>query len=61
MFPPNSEDELERALKISREEEERRIKELEDANKNALFDDSTNLDGPNGEFLACEFRAPMRY
>ncbi len=41
------EEELQKALRISKEEEEARIKALEDANKNALFDDSTNLDAPN--------------
>ncbi|EST09606.1 Epsin domain, N-terminal [Kalmanozyma brasiliensis GHG001] len=41
------EDELQRALALSKKEEEERIKALEDANKNALFDDSINLDGPN--------------
>jgi len=42
-----SEEELQRALKLSKEEEEKRIRELEMANQNALFDDSINLDGPN--------------
>ncbi|CDR87389.1 related to ENT2-clathrin binding protein, required for endocytosis [Sporisorium scitamineum] len=41
------EDELQRALALSKREEEDRIKALEEANKNALFDDSINLDGPN--------------
>ncbi|PWY98352.1 ENTH-domain-containing protein [Testicularia cyperi] len=41
------EEELQRALALSKKEEEERIKALEDANKNALFDDSINLDGPN--------------
>ncbi|KAJ9480114.1 Epsin-1 [Pseudozyma hubeiensis] len=41
------EDELQRALALSKKEEEERIKALEEANKNALFDDSINLDGPN--------------
>lgn len=42
-----SEDELQKALALSREEEEKRIKELEQRNQNALFDDDFNLiDGP---------------
>ncbi|SPO27586.1 related to ENT2 - clathrin binding protein, required for endocytosis [Ustilago trichophora] len=41
------EEELQRALALSKKEEEERIKALEEANKNALFDDSINLDGPN--------------
>ncbi|KAI3485852.1 hypothetical protein L1887_50650 [Cichorium endivia] len=41
------EEELQRALALSKKEEEERIKALEDANKNALFDDSINLDGAN--------------
>ncbi|KDN45452.1 ENTH-domain-containing protein [Tilletiaria anomala UBC 951] len=41
------EEELEQALKLSREEEDKRIKELEEKNKNALFDDSINIEGPN--------------
>ncbi|KAE8270099.1 hypothetical protein A4X09_0g2258 [Tilletia walkeri] len=41
------EDELQKALAISKAEEEKRIKELEQANQNALFDDSVNLDGNN--------------
>lgn len=41
------EDELQRALALSKKEEEERIKALEEANKNALFDDSINLDGNN--------------
>jgi hypothetical protein len=44
---PCSEDELQKALALSREEEEKRIKELEKRNENALFDDDFNLiDGP---------------
>lgn len=43
-FPPRiSEEELQRALQLSREEEEKRIKELEAKNQNALFDDDWNL------------------
>lgn len=38
-----NEDELQRALQLSREEEEKRIKELEAKNQNALFDDDWNL------------------
>lgn len=38
-----SEEELQRALQLSKEEEERRIKELEAKNQNALFDDDWNL------------------
>lgn len=41
------EEELQRALALSKKEEEERIRALEEANKNALFDDSINLDGPN--------------
>ncbi|KAL9936368.1 hypothetical protein V8E36_004436 [Tilletia maclaganii] len=41
------EEELQKALALSKAEEEKRIKELEQANQNALFDDSTNLDGNN--------------
>lgn len=41
------EEELQRALALSKKEEEERIKALEEANKNALFDDSINMDGPN--------------
>lgn len=38
-----NEDELQRALKLSQEEEERRIKELEAKNQTALFDDDWNM------------------
>ncbi|KAJ1022644.1 hypothetical protein NDA18_004986 [Ustilago nuda] len=41
------EEELQRALALSKKEEEERIKALEEANKNALFDDSINMDAPN--------------
>ena len=45
------EDELQRALALSREEEERRIKELEKRNETALFDDDFNLlDGPPNQY-----------
>ncbi|CAO1635823.1 unnamed protein product [Sympodiomycopsis kandeliae] len=37
------EEELQRALKLSRDEEEKRIKELEAKTQNALFDDDWNL------------------
>lgn len=42
-----SEEELNKALELSRQEEEKRIRELEEANKNALFEDGLQLDGPN--------------
>lgn len=38
-----SEEELQRALQLSREEEEKRIKELEAKTQNALFDDDWNM------------------
>lgn len=41
------EEELQRALALSKKEEEERIKAIEEANKNALFDDSINLDSNN--------------
>ncbi|KAN0059961.1 hypothetical protein ACQY0O_007934 [Thecaphora frezii] len=41
------EEELQKALALSKKEEEDRIKALEQQNQNALFDDSINLDGPN--------------
>lgn len=45
------EDELQKALALSREEEERRIKELEKRNETALFDDDFNLlDGPANQY-----------
>lgn len=46
-----NEDELQRALKLSQEEEERRIRELEKKNETALFDDDFNLlDGPPNQY-----------
>ena len=45
------EDELQKALALSREEEERRIRELEKKNETALFDDDFNLlDGPPNQY-----------
>jgi epsin len=45
------EDELQRALALSREEEEKRIRELEKKNETALFDDDFNFaNGPSNQY-----------
>ncbi|CEH18217.1 Equilibrative nucleoside transporter protein [Ceraceosorus bombacis] len=56
-----NEDELQKALALSREEEEKRIKELEQRNQNALFDDDFNLiDGPPNQYAQVQTPPPQQ-